>query len=151
MTIEDDINFLARVPTLHILGREALRILAISAESIRVQGGETLFEEGEPADSGYVVMHGAIMLQSTRERTARDGAIARPGTLIGEMALIVDSTRPATATAMEPSTVLRISRGVFLRMLEGEPGAADALRRMISQRVGAVLDELDLVAPLFGR
>ena len=151
MTIEDDINFLDRVPTLHILGQEALRILAISAESIRVQGGEMLFEEGEPADSGYVVMHGAIMLQSTRERTARDGAIARPGSLIGEMALIVDSTRPATATAMESSMLLRISRGVFLRMLEGEPGAADALRRMISQRVSAALDELDLVAPLFGR
>ena len=151
MSIEDDIDFLDRVPTLHILGREALRILAISAESIRVQGGETLFEEGEPADGGYVVMHGAIMLQSARERTKHDGAIARPGTLIGEMALIVDGMRPATATAMESSTLLRISRGVFLRMLEGEPGAADALKRMISQRVSAALDELDLVAPLFDR
>ena len=151
MALEDDIDFLDRVPTLHILGREALRILAISAESIRIQGGEMLFEEGAPADSGYVVMHGAIMLQSTRDRTARDGAIARPGTLIGEMALIVDSMRPATATAMESSMVLRISRSVFLRMLEGEPGAAEALRRMISKRVGAALDELDLVAPLFSR
>jgi CRP-like cAMP-binding protein len=151
MALEDDIDFLDRVPTLHILGREALRILAISAESIRIQGGEMLFEEGAPADSGYVVMQGAIMLQSTRDRTARDGAIARPGMLIGEMALIVDSMRPATATAMESSMVLRISRSVFLRMLEGEPGAAEALRRMISKRVGAALDELDLVAPLFSR
>ena len=149
MAIEDDIAFLDCVPTLHILGREVLRILAISTESLHIRGGDNLFEEGEPADGGYVVLDGAIMLRSVRDRSAGEAVVARPGTLIGEMALIVETSRPATATAMESSTVLRFPRTVFLRILEGEPGAAETLRRMISQRVETTIGELDLVLPLF--
>ena len=150
MALEDDIDFLDQIPTLHILGREVLRILAISAESIRVEGGDVLFEEGQPADGGYVVLNGAILLRSAREPKANESAmIARLGALIGETALLVDTIRPATATALETSTVLRIPRSVFLRTLEGEPGAAAALRKVISRRVRGVLDELDIVAPLF--
>src|SRR3990172_3616323 len=108
MALEDVIEFLERVPTLHVLGRTALRILAISAESVEIQHGDILFEEGEPADGGYVVLDGAIMLRSARGRSTGESAIARSGTLIGEMALIIDTSRPATATATEQSTVLRI-------------------------------------------
>src|SRR5262249_40848807 len=42
MTIEDDIAFFERVPTLSILGRQALRILAIGAETRYIHGGEVL-------------------------------------------------------------------------------------------------------------
>ena len=40
MSIEDDIAFFERVPTLGLLGRAALRILAIGAESRYVHGGD---------------------------------------------------------------------------------------------------------------
>ena len=55
MTIEDDIAFLERVPTLHLLSRQALRVLAIGAQSRYVHGGEILFNAGEEAEGGYVV------------------------------------------------------------------------------------------------
>ena len=50
MSIEDDIAFFERVPTLRLLGRAALRILAIGAESRYVLQGEVLFAAGEPTD-----------------------------------------------------------------------------------------------------
>lgn len=150
MALEDDITFLSRVPTFGVLGREPLRILAISAESMHLRGGQLLFEEGEPADGGYVVVYGAIEIRGTRDHAAgTSGMVARDGTLIGESALIVDTLRPATATALEPTGLLRIPRGVFLRMLEGEPQAALALRKMMSSRLKSTLSDLDLVAPLF--
>ena len=46
MTLEDDIAFLDRIPTLHLLGKEALRLLAISVETIKLARGDILFEEG---------------------------------------------------------------------------------------------------------
>jgi CRP-like cAMP-binding protein len=149
MALEDDIGFLDRLPTLHALGSDALRILAISAEQIRIEDGEVLFEEGERADSGYVVVAGAVQLQSSRDRSDEDIMIARPGSLIGETALVVDTIRPATAIAIEPTSVLKIARTTFLRVLEGEPRAADALRKVISERVDAALNDLDLALPLF--
>ena len=47
MAIEDDISFFERVQTLSMLGRAALRILAIGAESKYVHSGETLFKAGD--------------------------------------------------------------------------------------------------------
>jgi CRP-like cAMP-binding protein len=149
MALEDDIGFLDRLPTLHALGSDALRILAISAEQVQLEDGEVLFEEGERADSGYVVVAGAIQLQSSRDRTDEDILIARPGALIGETALVVDTARPATAIAIESTAVLKIARSTFLRVLEGEPRAADALRKVIAARVEAALNDLDLALPLF--
>ncbi|MGH6767606.1 MAG: cyclic nucleotide-binding domain-containing protein [Xanthobacteraceae bacterium] len=133
MTIEDDIAFFERVPTLNLLGRAALRILAIGAESRYVHSGEVLFSAGEQADSGFVVQEGKFRLtpqESEGERTVTVGA----GTLFGELAMLTETTRPVTATALEPSTVLRIPRTLFLRMLEGYPDAARRLRDLIASR-----------------
>ena len=131
MTIEDDIAFLDGIPILHRLGAPALRILAIGAEGYRLEAGQVLFTAGDVADGAYVVQRGSFTL-----RPERGGAeiIAGPGTLLGESALLAETKRPATATAREDSTVLRISRTMFLKMLEGYPDAAHRLREVIAAR-----------------
>lgn len=133
MSIEDDIAFIERVPTLRMLGRTALRILAIGAESRYVHEGEVLFNAGEPTDCGYVIQEGSFRLESDARSVGE--VIAGPGTLLGELALIAETRRPATAKAREPSTVIRISRSLFLKMLEGYPEAAVILREQIAARV----------------
>src|SRR5690606_32700844 len=142
MALDDDIVFLGRIATSRVLGRDAMRILAISAQTTELHGGEQLFEEGEPADGGYVVVHGSVELKSTGERVG--SLVARRGTLIGETAMIVDSYRPASATALEPTTLMRIPRSVFLRTLEGEPGAAVALRDMMAKRLRSTPGDVEL-------
>ncbi len=138
MSLEDDIAFLESVPTLALLGREALRILAIGAENRYVHSGNVLFAEGDTADAGYVVQEGSFELASQ----ALPPATVGPGTLLGETALVTESTRPVTATALEPSTVIRIPRTLFMRMLEGYPDAAQRLRDSIAARVQQSLRDL---------
>src|SRR5260221_14390525 len=120
MSIEDDVVLLERVPTLRLLGSDALRMLAIGSEQRDVVRGDLLFKQGDDADAGFVVQRGAFRID--------DGAGAQttagPGTLIGELALVVTMRRPATATAMEYSSVIRIARSLFQRVLESDPGAA---------------------------
>src|ERR1700760_3673758 len=106
MTIEDDIAFFERVPTLNLLGRDALRILAIGAESRYVHGGEVLFNAGENADAGFLVQEGTFSLAPQQADEGQPITVGR-GTLLGELALLTETTRPVTATALEPSTVLR--------------------------------------------
>jgi CRP-like cAMP-binding protein len=153
MSIEDDIAYFERVPTLALLGREALRILAIGAENRYVHGGHVLFHEGEPADGGYLIQEGSFTLAPERH-SGIEPVTAGAGTLLGELALITETTRRATATAREPSTVIRIPRSLFLKMLEGYPDAAARLREDILRRaedssrdiskVRGVLDGVDL-------
>jgi CRP-like cAMP-binding protein len=134
MTIEDDIAFLERVPSFAILGRDALRILAIGAESRYVHGGEVLFTVGDPADAGYVIQDGSFTLKTDNtESSAAEMTVTR-GALLGELALLTETTRPVTATAAEPSTVIRVPRSLFLKMLEGFPDAARQLRDYIATR-----------------
>ena len=143
MSIEDDIAFIERVPTLRMLGRTALRILAIGAESRYVHQGEVLFKAGDATDCGYVIQEGSFAL--TAASKAMGEVIAGPGTLLGELALIAETKRPATATAREPSTVIRISRSLFLKMLEGFPDAAQRLRDYIAARTNqAARDMIDV-------
>jgi len=131
MTIEDDISFLERVPTLNTLGRQALRILAIGAETRYVHGGEVLFNSGEEADSGFVIQEGRFHLSTNGGRDITVG----PCTLLGEVALFTETTRPTTATALEPSTVLRIPRPLFIKMLDSFPDAARKLREILASRL----------------
>ncbi len=142
MTIEDDIAFLERVPSFAILGRDALRILAIGAESRYVHGGEVLFTVGDPADAGYVVQDGSFTLKTDNtEATSAEMTVSR-GALLGELALLTETTRPVTATAAEPSTVIRVPRSLFLKMLEGFPDAARRLRDHIAARTNQAAKDM---------
>jgi CRP-like cAMP-binding protein len=132
MAIEDDISLLERVPTLGLLGRQALRILAIGAETRYIHSGELLFKAGDEADGGFVVQEGRFTLSSPADGIE---ATFGPCTLLGEVALFTETRRPATAKALEPSTVLCIPRPLFIRMLDSFPDAARKLREALAARL----------------
>jgi CRP-like cAMP-binding protein len=142
MAIEDDIKALERVPALAVLGREALRILAIGAETKYVHGGEVLFNTGDVSDAGYLVQKGSFRLQESAAPSTAPPVVVQSGTLLGELALLAETARPMTAIAAEPSTVLRIPRTLFLKMLEGFPDAAGRLRDHIAMRASRTTEQL---------
>jgi CRP-like cAMP-binding protein len=141
MPIDDDITFLERVPTLSLLGRQALRILAIGAETRYIHSGEVLFKRGDEADGAYVIQEGRFNLSSKDGRELTVG----PCTLLGEVALFSETRRPATARALEPSTVLRIPRFLFVRMLDSFPEAARKLRESLAARLDQATREISNV------
>lgn len=149
MSIEDDIALLEQVPFLRRLGAGALRILAIGAESYSVQAGQVLFTVGDAADCAYVVQQGSFGLRPQRQGDSE--AVAAPGTLLGETALLAETIRPATATAREDSTVMRISRTMFVKVLESYPDAAQRLRELIASRAEQWARELENVRATLAR
>jgi CRP-like cAMP-binding protein len=145
MSIEDDISLFERVPTLGTLGRQALRILAIGAETRYIHGGEVLFSAGEESDCAFVIQEGRFGLSA--------GGYNEPLTvgqlaLLGEVALLTGTKRPVTATALEPSTVLCIPRPLFLKMLESFPEDARKLRDLMASRLDQTTDEINGISAL---
>jgi CRP-like cAMP-binding protein len=118
-----------------------LRVLAIGSETRRVRRDEKLFHTGDTADAGYVVQAGAIRVSSEDAGGYRD-VVVGPGTLIGELALLVEMQRPSTAVAIADSSVLRISRSMFQRVLEGHPDAARRLRDEIAGRTSQAASDM---------
>ena len=141
MSLEHDIAFFEQVPSFAVLGKPALRILAIGAETKQLPSGAVLFYAGELADGGYVVQEGSLLLEPNSPREGEQFT-AGPGTLVGELALLTDTVCAATAIAKGPTVVIRISRSLFKKMLEGYPAAAVKLRDIMTARLDAWTREL---------
>ncbi|HLI98682.1 MAG TPA: cyclic nucleotide-binding domain-containing protein [Bradyrhizobium sp.] len=138
MSIEDDLALLERVPTLRLLGAAALRMLAIGSEQRVFSRDAVLFYAGEEADSGFVVQHGTLRIEDGRGAAL----VAGPGALIGELALITAMRRPSTATAIEDTSVIRIARSLFQRVLESDPAAARRLRDELANRTSQIASDI---------
>jgi|SRR5580704_15340811 CRP-like cAMP-binding protein len=138
MSIDDDVALLERVPTLHLLGSASLRMLAIGSEQRDIPRGDLLFKEGDDADSGFVVQRGAFRVDNGLGAEM----VAGPGTLIGELALVVAMRRPSSALALEHSTVIRIARSLFQRVLESDPVAARRLRDEFASRSSQIASDI---------
>jgi CRP-like cAMP-binding protein len=137
MSIEADIALLERVPTLRLLGTTSLRMLAIGSEQRDFSPGDYLFNAGDDADAGYIVERGSFRVE--------DGGaeiVAGPGSLIGELALIVAMKRPSSAVALDHATVIRIARSLFQRVLESDPAAARRLRDELATRTSQLASDM---------
>ena len=128
MALEDDVATLARNAIFATLAPEALRLLAFSAETRVLRAGDILFRRDEPSNGGFVVLSGSIALDASDHGVSAT-RIVRPPALIGEIALLARTNRPATAIAREPSNVLRISQPLFRRVLSEDPAAPNACGR----------------------
>jgi CRP-like cAMP-binding protein len=143
MSLDSDIALLQRVPLFSELPIEQIRLLAFSAVRLELAADQVLFREGARANSGYVVAAGGLRLAVGPRRKAV--ATCEAGTLIGELALLIETKRPATATAMVASQVLEIDRKLILRMLSEYPQVAVRWRQTMSERLLATVTDLGRV------
>jgi CRP-like cAMP-binding protein len=144
MALDDDIATLSRAPLFNLLDRDALRLVAFAAENRVMRAGDMLFRKGDRSDGGYVVSRGAIALDADDDGSPAT-FVAGPASLIGQTALFTRIPRPATATAREASTVIRISPSLMRRVLEEFPGAAEAMRHALVEELGQLSRGLEQV------
>ena len=142
MSLQDDIRTLQRVALFADFADEQLRLLAFGAEDRDLAAGTTLFEAGERADAGYVIVSGAVEFQD-----AEGAALGRagPGALIGELALMVETERPSRAVVTEASRVILIRRSLFRRMLQEFPDLARRVQTAFLARLKTTTSGLERV------
>lgn len=142
MTLADDIGNLARIPLFAELEPEALRLLMVAGETRILRAGDVLFRRGESSDCGYIVLTGSLALDAA-DNGSPAVQIVGPNTLIGEIALISETERPVTALAREPSTVLKVPRSLFHRVLKEFPASANGVRQTIRTRLSDFTQKLE--------
>jgi len=94
----------------------------------RFRRNEVIFHQGDAGDSLHIIVSGSvkIVLPSTEGDEAIIATL-RPADFFGELALLDGQPRSATATAIEPTQTLTLSRGTFLELLNSHPDLRDAL------------------------
>jgi EAL domain-containing protein (putative c-di-GMP-specific phosphodiesterase class I) len=92
----------------------------------RIEAHAELFREGEAGDSAYIIESGRVEISLRREGHKTVIAELGPGALFGEMALVSDGTRSATAMALEETRVATIHRD----QLDAAMGDADPVIKL---------------------
>jgi CRP/FNR family transcriptional regulator, cyclic AMP receptor protein len=98
---------------------------------VSVKAGDVLFSEGEPGSNMYVLMSGSVSVCLGNEVLE----IARPGTLLGEMALVDASARSATAIAGYDCRVISIDRPQFDVLIRESPEFARYVMSVMAGRL----------------
>ena len=97
---------------------------------VKVEGGEYVFEEGERGDHFYVIVHGGIELRKATGEGFKKLAVLRAGQAFGEMALLNQTPRSASALAVDDTYLLSVSRAAFSRMLGGDTLSVRLLKNL---------------------
>lgn len=146
MALDQDIALIGGVALFRSLDRDALRLIAFSAKRRSLKEGELLFRRGAPTTGGAIVTRGMIALSPA----GADGApyLAGPGTLIGELALMIETRHPASALARQSSEALLVSRSLFRRVITEYPDSAASIRAALAARMEAQAAGLEGVRAL---
>lgn len=113
-------------------------------EIVQLDNGEILFNRGDPGDAFYVIDAGRIRIftldEAGRELTLNTlGA----GEAFGELALVDDSPRSASASAAGPAALRRLSQEDFLAEVHTSPTLSQIVTRLLSQRARHMTDYIE--------
>ncbi|MCX7632024.1 MAG: Crp/Fnr family transcriptional regulator [Turneriella sp.] len=97
--------------------------------------GEIIFCEFEPGNSFYLIQTGRVKISKVVKDKEKTMDILGAGDIFGEMAILEEQPRSATATAIEPVTVLHFDRENFVTMMMSQPQLALKLLVVFSKRI----------------
>jgi CRP/FNR family cyclic AMP-dependent transcriptional regulator len=128
-------ELIGRVPMFAALAEEDRRALAAALVRRTVDRGETVFRQGDPGGSLFIVEAGRVKITTL----APDGretiiAVVGPGEVFGELSLLAQR-RTADARAMEPTALLALSHDAVRSYLVAHPAAAWELVRALTRIV----------------
>ena len=148
MTSLDAIATLRRVPFFAVLGEEELGRLAAHCVVRSLRKDELLFAEGDPCEGMYVIQSGAIkmfkMADTGREQVL---VIERAGSTVGELPVFDGGNLPASAAALEDSSLLFLPKREFLSLCRQNSEVAFAVIRSLAWRfryMTSLVEELSL-------
>ena len=108
---------------------ESLRACAANLRMRRFRRGETIFHQGDPGDSLYIVESGAVKIVLPSPEGGEEAIIATlsRGDFFGELAILDGAPHSATAVALEPTETLVLHRDPFERLIDTDRTLRTAL------------------------
>ncbi len=123
------VEALQRCALFSSVDEQTLARCADALRSRRYRRNETIFHQGDPGDSLYILESGSVKIVLPSPGAADDAIIATlsRGDFFGELALLDGAPHSATAVAMEPTEALVLRRDRFQELVETDPVLRRAL------------------------
>ena len=136
-----------RTPLFSDLTTDELAYVSEQVEVLQVKAGSTLFREGDPGDSLFIITHGEVNILS-RNAKGEEVEVARlkNGEFFGEFAFFSNSKRQADAVTSSESELLELTRETLIDVTQKYPRVKEVLISFYKNRV---VDKLMATSQLF--
>jgi inner membrane transporter RhtA len=122
---------LAKVALFSGLSARDLNAIASVAKERHAPAGQILTEQGAPGVEFFIIADGEVEIRIDGRQVNRLG----PGDHLGEIALLLDVPRTATAVTTRPSLLYVLAQDDFATMLRAHPRIEDKVLRSVSERM----------------
>jgi CRP-like cAMP-binding protein len=106
-----------------------------TARRFEFKAGQRIFGEGDPADYCYQVFRGKVQIVLPSSGRAEPIATIGPGEVFGEMGIIDDGPRSATAVAVEDSMCIGYTAASLLEQIERDPSTTVEIMKTLIRRL----------------
>ncbi|MFV3128133.1 cyclic nucleotide-binding domain-containing protein [Niveispirillum sp. KHB5.9] len=136
------VEALRRLPLFKDVETPQLKLLAFTSETACFNDGDALFRQGEESDAAYVILEGRVDMVIDTPAGPIDLGTFKGSGIIGEVSILCDRPRMATAFAVGPVGTLRIGRDGFFRLMDEFPRIAVPMLRDVARRLEFMTVEL---------
>jgi len=113
------------------LRQRDLEQVAQLADEVDLPAGHVLMREGETGSQMFVIVSGEARV----DRGGRQIAVLGPGGHLGEMALVAEGPRMATATLTQPAHLFVLAHREFHSLMEDVPSVRDCVLNEVARRL----------------
>ncbi len=128
---DQKLELLKRVPLFTGLGKRDIEELGRLTDEVDVPAGHVLMREGGSGDQFFVIIDGSVEIDRGGAKVASLG----PGDFLGEIALIDDGPRTATATTASPAKLLVLGHREFHSLMDQFPTIQTSVLQALAKRV----------------
>lgn len=140
-------SFLRGVELLNGLSSEDLVKAAQTCQIVRFRRAERIFTESQPGACLYVVMGGRVKIfGSSAQGRSKTFAYLEPGDFFGEMSLIDEEVRSASASALEDSVLIMLKAEDYRKLMLARPAMALSVLKTLSGRLRKANKEIEALS-----
>lgn len=116
-----------------------------------VPSGTVIFRQGDTGHEMFIIASGRVSLRLGANGGEREVAVLGPGDFFGELSLLADMPRTATAVAAAETTLLSVERDTFALMMQDDLEVVFRMMHAVGRRLAATDRQVQELAGRLGR
>ena len=142
MSLEQEVELIRQFPIFSKIQPAMQKLLCFSADRLKFDAGQVIFNAGDVGDSAYVIIDGTVEISVPTPSGPIVINNMGKNDLLGEIAIVGEVPRTATAKALTKLETLKISKELFVKIIHENPDAAIELIRILAARLASTTSQL---------
>ena len=134
MNKKDRVHLLSNIALFKGLSQPVLNSISESFQFKELKAGEALIKQGDDGESLFVLVEGLLEVSLQIEGKKKHLTFLRPGTFLGEMALLTGEKRSADVTSSTASLVGELTKDAIMPLAEKNPEILNKITAIVAKR-----------------